>query len=481
MGQPRGFVFIVDPGSSGNQLAPVYLEDGIYPIFVRSDAQYTSRFLSGLKPQDFMEDKIPAHVHNALLSGNQKRIEKAASELIPLLKAEHGRDIPIYVIAGNEAGVPAAERLAVSQGLETYDKNFIRAHHSKPHMQWAISDAGIQVIPYTTVRTPEQAIRWIRRELQGMEHVGGVVVKSGLGHSGAQVIPCRTEAEVEAAVRAVLAEKSISGTANHSVMIQPFIKGREFAVNSVSVLHEGKFYSVITDVWEYIKPAPPAYAYEKLMKPEDIPAGLLEKHMAVQNAMHYRDGAAHAEYFVVSDATMSTLETLGLKREHPAKDAGLVLNGEIAHRLYGGGDTDIGAASTNYGQIRGLVDTSINKEEVIRRAKAWEETGIPYSLTHLSLVFNVNAPTADRPMYANGEIWNQLRREFGDNIFKMNVFFPEDGTLLNPTRNLSDTMAQIKFRVPIGEGDEAALLKMVARVQELEATGAFWRDTKEKR
>jgi len=471
-GPPKGFVFIVDPMSSGNQLAPVYLERGLYPIFIRSNIDLVDRVKSGLKPHDFLET-IPPHIHEALMSGDQKRIEKAVRELLPGLKAMAiGEQTPIYVLAGHEVGVPTAERLAVSLGLQTYDKDFIRAHHSKPHMQWALKDGGLQIIPFTTAKTSDQAIAWIRKELKGIDHVGGVIVKTGLGHSGAQVVVCHTEAEVAAAVNQIVGVETPGKTVNRSVMIQPLVKGREFAVNSVSVYVEGKLYTVITDVWEYIKPAPPAYGYEILLTPEEIPAGLLEKHLGVKEALHYRNGPGHGEHFVASEETIKVFESLGMKREN----GGMILNGEIGHRMYGAGDTDISGASTRYGQVEGTVDASDRPEEIVRRAKEWAATGQPYDLTHRSIVYNVNAPKSDKQLYANMAVWDQLRKEFGDKIYKMNVYVTE-GMTLAETHNLVDSMAQVKLRVPRGEGDKAELLRMVNRIQQLQAEGAFWSET----
>jgi len=468
---PFGFVFIVDPTSSGSQLAVPYMQDGIVPIYIMSDQKQSPRALKGLRPQDFMTG-LPEHINNALMSGDQKRIEKALEELIPYLKAFGGTD-KFFIVAGQETGVTMAERLSAKFGLPDVEPGFIRAHRSKPHMHWAVEAAGEQIIPFTLAHNAEEALQFIRRDLKGLEAVGGVIVKTGIAASGTQVYPCRTEAEVIAAVNEILANETSFGTTNRSVMVQPFVPGREFVVNSVSVHIDGKLYTVVTEVWEYIKPSPPAYGYEVLVSPSEVPKGLIEKHIKVKEALHYRSKPGHGEYFVVAEEAFPMMEAIGVKRE----EHGIILLGEIAARMYGAGDTDIAGASTLYGQVQGTVDIARRPEKIKAMAETAARTGVPYTLTHRSGVYNVNAPKSDRPIFANHAIWEILESKYGDKIYKKNIY-TTDGMELQETHNLTDGMAQIKIRV---EGDtpeaKAELQAIITDIDQMYRRGDFWRET----
>ncbi len=439
------YVFIVDPYSSGNQLAPAFFKDGALPIYVRSNLALGARSLKGIHPSDFISD-LPAEIQQRLLSGDKTVIEQAIQDAMKHLREVFEKDVSFYIIPGGEAGVTLAEKLSAKFDLPTYDPRAIKSHRSKPHMHWEVRKAGIEIIPMTIAHNAEEALHWIRHGLGGIEKAGGVVVKTGTSASGTQVIPCYSEAEVITAVNSILATRSNFGLENKSVMIQPFVKGREFAVNSVSFLEANVLHTVITDVWEYFKPAPPAYGYEVLLSPDEIPPGLLDKHHGVKVALKWRKGPGHGEYFVTPE--------------------GNIFLGEIAARMYGAGNTDISGASTLYGQVRGTVDSLLHPDEIISRSFK------PYTLTHRAAVVNINAPFSEVPLFANRQIHSVLEKELGPDLYKA-IYFAEDGERLNESTNLIDTVAQIEIRVPNEPGSKEKLNRLIERVNELQ--NAFWR------
>jgi biotin carboxylase len=93
---------------------------------------------------------------------------------------------------------------------------------------------------------PEEAVAWARRR-----GTWPVIVKPLRSSSSDHVLRCGSEREVEAAVDAVLRSRTVLDEANHAVLVQEYLDGTEYIVDTVS--RDGRH--LLAAVWRYGKPA----------------------------------------------------------------------------------------------------------------------------------------------------------------------------------------------------------------------------------
>lgn len=212
-------VVIVDPLSSGIELAPAFKARGIPAIAVTLKTEEWPEFGSKMQASDFAEI-IP----------DQPGIEN-------LIKKYD----PIAIIPGTEEGIPLAERLTETltpQLANDPEKSLHRSHKSL--MQKALVEAGVPALKTLHTASEKEAENWIKEN--GLQEIP-LIIKPPSSSGSEMVFHISTDGDWKKAFHHILTEPSVvSGKRSETVVIQEQAIGTEYAVGTVSA--NGKHYLV---------------------------------------------------------------------------------------------------------------------------------------------------------------------------------------------------------------------------------------------
>ena len=152
----------------------------------------------------------------------------------------------VCAVVGHETGAEVGDRLAADLGLPGNPPASSRRHRDKDAMQQALKDHGLRHIRGKIIHSAAEAEAFIDEE-----GLGKTVVKHIDGMSSTGLHICDTRAQALAAVQLELGKTNGFGKETGAVLLQEFIAGTEYVVNTVSC--NGKH--CITDVWRYRKVA----------------------------------------------------------------------------------------------------------------------------------------------------------------------------------------------------------------------------------
>lgn len=204
-------VVIVDPLSSGIELAPAFKSRGVPAIAVTLQHQDGLGFGSRVQASDFVE-----------LIPEQPEVER--------LIRKHD---PIAIIPGTERGIPLAERLTAilsPQYANDPKKSLHRLH--KALMQEALNEAGVPSLKTLHTASENEAEAWI--EDSGLGDCP-LIIKPPISAGSDKVFHIPAKGDWRKAFNRVLAEPSkITGQSSETVVIQEQAVGTEFAIGTVS-------------------------------------------------------------------------------------------------------------------------------------------------------------------------------------------------------------------------------------------------------
>jgi biotin carboxylase len=205
-------VVIINPLSSGTELAPAFRARGIPAIAVTFPHPDRLGFGSRIQPSDFIET-VPAD-HPDL-----EKIIKACD--------------PIAIIPGTEDGIALAERLTAAftpQFANDPHKSLHRTH--KALMQAALDEAGVPALKTLNTASEPEAAAWIREN--GFDD-SPFIIKPPVSAGSDKVFHIPAKGDWRKAFNRVLAEPSkITGRNSETVVIQEQAVGTEYAVGTVS-------------------------------------------------------------------------------------------------------------------------------------------------------------------------------------------------------------------------------------------------------
>ncbi|OKI02579.1 phosphoribosylglycinamide synthetase [Streptomyces sp. CB02923] len=202
---------------------------------------------------------------------------------------------PLCVIAGQEPGVPLADRLSEGLGLPTNGSRWSEARRNKFVMTETLRAAGVRSAEQHRTDSAEAAVRWATRR-----GVFPVVVKplSSCNADGVRI--CATADEVRRAADEVLASRDAFDLPNTEVLVQEYLDGEEYVVDTVS--RDGQRF--VNSVWKYEKTLADGknlYDREILLPADEGPATeLIPYVLTVLDALNIRHGAAHSEVKLTS-------------------------------------------------------------------------------------------------------------------------------------------------------------------------------------
>ena len=197
----------------------------------------------------------------------------------------------VGVFPGSEYGVPLADRLNKSLGLRGNDPETTRLRFNKAGMYEALGRAGIRRIESAYV-TCEDDIRrfWEENDL----NMCVLKYTENAGTMGLKI--CSSVEDAVEHLKVMKAAPSAYGVIGADVLIQEYIGGTEYIVDTLSCDGE----HMLTDVWVYskVRSDDGTLAYDSIKLVKDLEPGHNEMIMytySVLNAVGMRWGICHTE------------------------------------------------------------------------------------------------------------------------------------------------------------------------------------------
>ena len=201
---------------------------------------------------------------------------------------------PLLVIPGSERGVILATRLSNDLNLKCNPIENLDAMTLKDKMHERLAEKGLRHIRGCTVKSVEEAIEYYDNE--GFEKV---VIKPVYSAGSVGVRICSNREELIDSLNQTFGTANVYGDGIAEILIQEFIDGEEYIVNTVSC--EGNHR--VTTIWKYnkLKTSEGGSVYDSMATVNELgigESGIVEYAYKVLDAIDIRYGAVHAEYMI---------------------------------------------------------------------------------------------------------------------------------------------------------------------------------------
>jgi len=219
-------IVIVDPYSAGAMLAEALRARGVKCIAVESSQTIPKAMRSRFNPAVFWD--IIQH------EGDYGRTLGAVR-----------RHRPAYVVPGSESGVELAEQLGDDLGLPANRAALREARRNKYLMAEAVRARGLRTAAHFLSSDVEEIVDWTKSTLDWP-----AILKPPKSVASDSVAFCRSADEVRSAAGRILTTTNILGCRNPAVLVQEFLVGTEYIVDTVS--RDG--HRKTTAIWQYNRP-----------------------------------------------------------------------------------------------------------------------------------------------------------------------------------------------------------------------------------
>jgi L-amino acid ligase C-terminal domain 2 len=220
-------VVIVDPYSAGAMLAEALRARSVKCIAVESSQAIPKAMRSRFNPAVFWD--IIRH------EGDYGRTLDTVA-----------RHRPAFILPGGESGVELAEQLGNDLDLPANGAALRKARRDKYLMAEAVRARGLRTAAQFLSSDVEEIVDWAERKLDWP-----VIVKPPSSVASDGVAFCRCADEVREAAGRILSVNNVLGCRNPAVLVQEFLAGTEYIVDSVSLGGRRK----TTAIWEYSRPS----------------------------------------------------------------------------------------------------------------------------------------------------------------------------------------------------------------------------------
>ena len=310
-------VVIVDAYSSGNLLAPALKERGYCCVHVQSTKEILPIYASSFEERDFIK--------NIKFQGSLRELMGHLSSFEPLC-----------VIAGIESGVLLADALSEALELQTNGTQLSSARRNKFKMHEVLEENGVAFIPQFKSKNLHEIFKWV-----STVKFSPVVLKP-LHSAGTDcVFICSTPYEIENAFENIIGKTNKLGLKNSEVLVQKYLKGTEYVVNTVSC--DGRH--MVSDIWQYKKQVldgVPIYDAEELLPFQgEIQEKLCSYIFRVLDALNIKYGPAHHEVMMTEEGPILI---------------------EMGARLAGGGLPSVCKVLIGQNQVELTLDAYLNTE-----------------------------------------------------------------------------------------------------------------------
>ncbi|GAA1407424.1 ATP-grasp domain-containing protein [Kitasatospora putterlickiae] len=265
----RPVVAVVDPFSTGSQLASELARRGWDTVAVISGSSVPADFRTGFRPERY-------------------RAVVDAADGDPL--ARLGPYRPAHVIAGCEWGVTTADRLAEQLGLPGNGTRLSPCRRDKFAMAERLRETGLDAAASLATDRLEEVLAWA--------DAGGhwpLVIKPPASAGSDSVAICADPAQAAAAFERVHGRTDRIGGLNERVLAQELLVGDQYFVNTVSL--DGRHY--VHEIWRERRTTVDGavvYDYQELLPTEGAEQRVLAAYVVrVLDALGIAHGPAHAE------------------------------------------------------------------------------------------------------------------------------------------------------------------------------------------
>lgn len=235
-------VVVLDPFSTGMTLAASVMARGYECICVYSDTLAVMRELIKHIPQSFTDQYAAIIFHD----GAHEHAEKAYADTVAAIKQVRGVKI-IGIIAGAETGVMMADKLSEDFALTTNGSGGSDARRNKYLMGEKVRAAGLRAVKQRSATKWAQIVDFIENELKPSPF--RVIVKPNESAGSDDVFLCTSMDEVKRAFGNIQGKINGLGLENTATLVQEFLDGIEYVVDTVSRNGQHK----VVAVWEYDK------------------------------------------------------------------------------------------------------------------------------------------------------------------------------------------------------------------------------------
>lgn len=331
---------IVDAYGPGMYFPSLLLQKGYKVIHIQSTKNIPALF------RDFIEQA--GFIRNIIYDNN-------LDEILSILRNEN----VVSIIPGFETGVTTADILTEHLGIKTNGTALSTARRNKSLMIEALQKKNIPTAASLKTNNIKAAAEWVETK-----STYPVIAKPVDSASSEDVYICQNESELEIACNKIVNKINIMGTKNNEVLIQNYLNGTEFVINSVSC--DGKHY--ISDIWECKKRVVDnriIYDREELIPFQGKQQSELIPYIyQVLDALNIKFGSAHSEVMLTKNGPI-LLET--------GARVGGAVNPSIHNECLG------------HNQIELCIDAYLNPTSFLMR------TSMPYKIAkHLYVVMAIS-------------------------------------------------------------------------------------------
>lgn len=294
--QPRvPAVVVLDPFSTGMTLADAVLRRGYACICVYSDTLDVMRELIKHTPPALTARFAATIFHD----GAHAHAQQAYNATVAAIENVRGVEL-IGVIAGAETGVVLADRLSEHFQLTTNGSAGSDARRNKYLMGEKVRAAGLRAVQQCAATTWAQVERFVTHELRPTTPFR-VIVKPNESAGSDDVFLCTSMDDVKRAFGNIQGKINGLGLENTATLVQEFLDGTEYVVDTVS---RNGVHKVVA-VWEYdkrvVNGAPFVY-FGVLLRAAagDVLGPVADYVLKVLDALDVVHGPGHAEVKVVN-------------------------------------------------------------------------------------------------------------------------------------------------------------------------------------
>lgn len=415
-------VVIVDGYSSARFLAPRLRSMGYKVVHVHGSGQPPSASLAKtFHPEDY--DLDIRHTGNRL---------KTLEELRKLN--------PLAIIPGAESGVLYADDFAAAlhEEFNVPSNGVLDARREKYEQGEILRAAGIPVAKQLKSRRFDEVLHWIRTNKLLDTHPHKVVIKPLQSSGSDGVSVCRNESEVRAAFKKIFMKPNHHGVLNTDVLVQEYLEGPEYVVNSVSDLG----HHIVTDIWLYEKKelvgGGTIYQQDRLLPFEGADQSQLVPYLyRVLDALRIKTGWGHAEIKMTPNGPRII---------------------EIGARMMGSGQPILVEDALGEGQIGLGLQAFLHPGSLASHRQG-------YTLDKQAVLISLTTDQGGLKLSLENE--NELLNLPG---YKRHSFYYPDGALLPQTIDMDTIIGQIELVHP----DSGVLEASLRRIHEMEQSGRLF-------
>lgn len=274
----KKYVVIVDAYSTGIYLAPLFKSYGFTCLHVQSMKNVPGFLQKSYIPSDFEKSYLGVDFEEVF-------------ENLKQVKNIH------YVIPGSEPGVYVADFLSEKLNLPTNGTALSEVRRNKYKMHEIIKEKGVRAMDQHLAINLDEIISFFTS--RGSKEI---VIKPVSSCGSEDVTFCKTVDEIEAAFTKITKKSNALGEQNTGVIVQEFLKGVEYIVNTVSA--DGEHY--INEIWRCTKkniPGLGAMSRVEDLRPLNckVTKDLAEYAKSILDIIEIKHGACHFEIMYTED------------------------------------------------------------------------------------------------------------------------------------------------------------------------------------